>query len=111
MWFDTTKLTQRPNRSQDAKDAYAAGVLSDDTLRAALGFTEEDAPPTDMDDTQLRTLAIQMVGKAPSLYPLLAEFIGFPKPDAQQIQQANRNANPGGVPVTETHTPPEPEEE
>lgn len=111
VWFDTTKLTQRPNRSQDAKDAYAAGVLSDETLRTALGFTDEDAPPTDMDDAQLRALAIQMVGKAPSLYPLLAEFIGFPKPDAQQINQANQAARPGSAPVTETHTPPEPEGE
>ena len=111
VWFDTTKLTQRPNRSQDAKDAYAAGVLSDETFLKALGFTEEDARPTDMDESQLRALAIQMVGKAPSLYPLLAEFIGFPKASSAQVEQARQAANPGAAPVSETHTPPEPKEE
>ena len=110
VWFDTTKLTQRPNRSQDAKDAFAAGVLSDDKFREALGFTEDDAPPTDLSEEQLRSMAIQMVTKAPSLYPQLAEFIGFPAPNIQQVQQSQQIASPGstpaGDPVRETHTPP-----
>lgn len=111
VWFDTTKLTQRPNRAQDAKDAYAAGVLSDDTFREALGFTEDDAPPTELSLEQLKSMAIQMVTKAPSLYPMLAEFIGFPAVTQSQVQQANSVAAPNSqVPVSESHTPPEQEE-
>lgn len=111
VWFDTTKLTQRPNRSQDAKDAFAAGVLSDDKFREALGFTEDDAPPTDLSEEQLRSMAIQMVTKAPSLYPQLAEFIGFPAPTPQQVQQSQQVSSPGqtpvaDLPVEETHNPP-----
>lgn len=37
-------LIMRPNRAQDAKDLYGAGVLSDKAYRDAVGFDDRDAP-------------------------------------------------------------------
>jgi hypothetical protein len=44
LWYDPSELIQNPNRGQDARDAHAAGVLSDMALSRTLGFAEEDMP-------------------------------------------------------------------
>jgi hypothetical protein len=52
---DVTPLTDNPNRGQDARDAHAAAVISDDALRRELGFDDDDKPT---DDEVIRRLAI-----------------------------------------------------
>lgn len=54
IWYDPTALVTRPNRAQDAKDAHGALAISDQTLRNALGFTDDDAPS---DEELLQRLA------------------------------------------------------
>jgi len=44
IWFDTTELTQRPDKSEDALTLNARGLISDATTRRACGFSEDDAP-------------------------------------------------------------------
>jgi hypothetical protein len=44
IWYDVSGMIMRPNRSADAKDLHAAGVISDAALREACGFDEADAP-------------------------------------------------------------------
>lgn len=44
VWYDVSDMVLRPNRSADAKDLHAAGVISDASLREACGFDESDAP-------------------------------------------------------------------
>lgn len=44
LWFDPSELMQDPDRGQAAKDAHESGVISDATMRRALGFTDEDKP-------------------------------------------------------------------
>lgn len=44
VWFDSSELVLRPNRSQDAKDAFDRGAISYETLRRDLGYSELDAP-------------------------------------------------------------------
>ena len=44
IWYDVSGMVLRPNRSADAKDLHAAGVISDASLREACGFDESDAP-------------------------------------------------------------------
>jgi len=114
IWFDTANLTQRPNRSEDAKAAFAAGAISAESFRRALGFTDEDAPASVMSTDQLKQLAIQMLTGAPSLYPLLGQFVGFPPPPSEYVDAAKASgaggAMPGSTvapPVSETHTPPQ----
>lgn len=44
LWFDITDLVQRPNRTQDAKDAFNAGELSGAALLREGGFDAGDLP-------------------------------------------------------------------
>lgn len=42
--YDSGELVARPNRAQDAKDLWDRNAISDATLRASAGFSENDAP-------------------------------------------------------------------
>lgn len=44
VWYDESEAVTQPNRTQDAKDAHKAMVLSDEALRKVLAFSENDAP-------------------------------------------------------------------
>ncbi|HWF25161.1 MAG TPA: hypothetical protein VG275_06930 [Solirubrobacteraceae bacterium] len=44
LWYDPTELVTHPDRAADAQKLYDAMALSGKSLRAATGFTEEDAP-------------------------------------------------------------------
>lgn len=44
VWYNPTELLTKPDKTQDAKDAFEADALSWEALRRYLGFTEEDAP-------------------------------------------------------------------
>ncbi|MEV1294445.1 hypothetical protein [Pseudonocardia sp. NPDC049635] len=44
LWFDPAELVQNPNRGQDARDAHAAGTLSDEALVRHLGFADDERP-------------------------------------------------------------------
>lgn len=67
VWFDVDHLIARPNRTQDAKDGFSAGVLSPKTLRESLGFGEADAPEKTAQLDQAVSLALSLVEKSPSL--------------------------------------------
>lgn len=45
--FDSVELVSRPNRAQDAKDLFDRYALSEAALRAAVGFSDTDAPDED----------------------------------------------------------------
>lgn len=97
VWFDMSPLTQKQDRGEDALAAYEAGAISSDALRRELGFSEDDAPKSDQ-----RDLAVRMVSSAPSLFPYLAEVLGFDPPDTQTVERARRVAAPGLDPMPET---------
>lgn len=44
IWFDATNLVQRPNRSDDAKDAHDRIIISDAAARREMGYDDSDAP-------------------------------------------------------------------
>ena len=44
IWWDTTELTQRPDRSNEAIQVAGMGELSGEALRRETGFNETDAP-------------------------------------------------------------------
>lgn len=58
--FDPTDLVSHPDRKSNARDGHAALVLSDDTLRRALGFGDEDAPD---EDEYVRRVALRQGAK------------------------------------------------
>ncbi|NLU77751.1 hypothetical protein HCA58_04935 [Micromonospora sp. HNM0581] len=68
VWYDTSELTQSPDKGADAKDLYGLGELSGDALRRETGFGEEDKP-TD-DERELRRL-LEIIRTVPAAGPLL----------------------------------------
>lgn len=63
-WYDTSPLTVQPNRQEDALSLHGEGVLSDEALRTAGAWTEDDKP----DDAEYaRRLATRLVLAQPDL--------------------------------------------
>lgn len=77
LWYDTSPLTVRPNRMEDAMQLWDRGVIDDDALVAAGAFDGGDKPNA---KAQLRWMAWQVVKANPALIaaPGLAELLGFP---------------------------------
>jgi hypothetical protein len=100
-WYDTSPLTQRPDRQAEAKELHAAGLLSDQTLRETGNWSEDDAPDQDEDQ---RRFARELIRLNPMLLadPTLKELAGMP---AEVLEQADPAAAAGGTPVEEP--PPE----
>lgn len=95
VWYDVSHMIVRPNRAKDARELYAAGVLTDQAVREANGFDEGDAPDTE--DRDPIDLAFELVARAPSL----AQDPGIPAL-AESIRQAIEGAP---VPTTGLPTP------
>lgn len=100
VWFDVSSLTQKTNRTEDAVTAFNAGVINAAALRRELGFGDDDAPEENMTDAEKRALAIQMVSRAPSLLPLLADVIGI-EIDKTAVPAATGGNSTPEVPTTE----------
>lgn len=64
VWFDTTDLTLRPNRSGEAQALYEMGELSGEALRRESGFTPDDAPKQ---PDRAVEIALKMIGETPQL--------------------------------------------
>jgi hypothetical protein len=69
VWFDTTDMTLRPNRSEEAGALYDRGELTGDALRREAGFDSTDGP-RNLD--RATDTALRMMTQMPSL----AEVIG-----------------------------------
>lgn len=76
VWFDSSELSQRPDRSKEAQALWDQGELSGEALLRENGFGPEDAPD---DQERLRWLAIRLVQKQPALLPALAKDLGMPE--------------------------------
>lgn len=74
VWFDASGLTENPNRTADAKDAYDRSAIGAKTLRDALGFTDEDAP----DDDEILRHLIMARGPDPQTAALLMQRLFDP---------------------------------
>jgi hypothetical protein len=119
VWYDVGHLIQRPQRTQDAKDAKAAGAISDEAYRDALGFDESDAPNVEPRNP-VQELVLEMLRTAPSLaqnpgLPVLAQQIqamldgkvillpgqeAAPEGDAADVEQTEEEPAEGGIPAT-----------
>lgn len=68
VWYDVAHLIQRPSRLEDAVQLHTAGVINDEALRDAGGYTNEDAPPLDEDsDDPVVETVLSMLRAAPTL--------------------------------------------
>ncbi|MET8352660.1 hypothetical protein [Micromonospora sp. NPDC005206] len=108
VWYDTSELTQTPDKGADAKDLYGLGELSGDALRRETGFGDGDKP-TD-EERELRRL-LEIIRAVPAAGPLLVtrllEVAGVSVPiDPEALKPAPQPAElPAGEPTPEEEEP------
>jgi hypothetical protein len=105
IWFDTTRLQLRPDRSTDASALFDKGELSREALIRENGFDEDDVPSDqEREDRFLR----QLILARPDLFEKLAGRIGITLDDAESVAPVE-TVEPEPVPV-ETIVPDEEEQ-
>jgi hypothetical protein len=76
VWYDTSELTARPNKSDVAKDLYDRLEITGAALRREAGFDEDDAPT----DEQLKEMALRKLAINPQVgMAALSELVDEPK--------------------------------
>jgi len=83
VWYDPTNLVESPDRAQDARDAWDRDAISNEALREALGFNEDDEP--EAHEHLVRLLSRGRL--TPQAVPLVAALSGVDLRDPA-IQQA-----------------------
>ena len=104
LWYDTSAITVRPNRFEDAIKLHEIQVIDDEALRKAGNFSDETAPSK-------QELAVQRAWEIVKLKPEFlqqkeyADLLGLPVaspppapalPGGQQGFDANPDTPPGG---------------
>ena len=74
VWYDTTDLRTRPDRSRSAIEAYDRQELSGEALLRELGLNVDDIPS--MDEKREKVL-LSIVRNAPSLAPSILPALGY----------------------------------
>lgn len=98
LWFDPSGLTLRPNRAEDAKDAVARGAITLDAYRRELGFSDEDALPTDP-----KSLALWAFLTNPDLASTLGPMLGLQVPDTRDVSKTtDAGDDVGAEPIPDT---------
>jgi hypothetical protein len=76
VWYDTSDLRARPDKSPAAKDLYDRHELSGDALRRESGFSEDDAP--EEEERARRFIEEMLVGAGASTVAVdMAEMLGY----------------------------------
>lgn len=84
VWYDTSDLRTRPDKSANAIEAYDRTELSATALLRELGLSVEDAPD---DDEKRERILLSVVRSAPALAPDLLVQMGYlTEGQAQQIE-------------------------
>lgn len=117
IWFDASKLIQRPNRGADAKDLYDKGLLSEEATRYENGFPEEYAP---QGEEKCRATMYEVLRLSPRFaddhLDVVAEILGWKACGIDPAKIVNKPApgapgeggapDPGGTPKTGNPTKP-----
>jgi hypothetical protein len=83
VWYDTTPLTQDPDRREEARDANDRGALTNRALLIHSGFNpDEDGYDLESADGW-RQLARDKAAQNPELIPTLAPLLGVQLPELQ----------------------------
>lgn len=100
IYYDTTHLISRSNRTQDALQLHARGVISDEALRDVADFDEADAPVQIVTDPAMK-VALDLVKASPAL-------ASNPGISALVLEiQAMIDAQNSGGDIGRAYTPPE----
>jgi len=103
VWYDTSELTQRTDRSDVALKLRDMLVISDEATRREAGFDEADAPTTDeLESMVLRKLAVQPQTAAPALKELTGLELSVPSPEAPTAGASSDAGGPVGAETSES---------
>jgi hypothetical protein len=125
VWYDTSELTQRPDRSGSAISLRQMLVISDAAARRETGFDEADAPTDDeLEKMVLMQLAINPQTAVPALKELTGLEMEMPQPpagapvetppsgaasEAETPDDPSNDGGTGAAPKTRDNTPPPPD--
>lgn len=121
-WYDTSELTQRPDRSEAARALRDMMIITDAATRRENGFDEADAPTDDeLEKMVLMKLAVQPQTAMPALKELTGLEMEMPVPPAVPGQPTPPGVSgPVGAdeegsgtdrePTTRDEQPPDPDE-
>jgi hypothetical protein len=86
VWYDASEITQRPDKSENTKDAYDRGEASGKALRRELGLDEDDAPTPE----ELTQMILYVLAKNPvTAFAALKELTGVDvEPPAPAVVQS-----------------------
>lgn len=116
VWYDTTQLKVRPDRSGDAKDVFDRLGITLEALRRETGFDESDKP---LGEEAKMMMALHLIETVPTLADTLLPIL-FPgleiaaQPPRITITEQGPNVNgdtpksptPNGPPNTQNDQPP-----
>ncbi len=110
VWYDMSELTLRPDRSDDAFQAYDRMEINGNALRRETGFDESDKPSNEeLKEQALKVIIKTLPSAAPSALSLLTgqpvEITSL-DPDTRQVRPA-RSEEP---PPVEDRSPPDVDE-
>ena len=113
VWYDTSELTARPNKSDVAKDAYDRLEINGKAYRRELGFDEDDAPS----DDELREMGLRKLVEGATGFQALAELVDDPAladvgaptapPPGSEPDPSAEDPNQPGPPETKDNPPPQ----
>jgi hypothetical protein len=100
LWFDTSRLTADPDKTDEAKSAFDAGAITSRALVRHYGLAEDDR--YDFSSAEgLQEWAQDRVSKDPSLLPALAPWLD------SQVQRGVIEAAPAAPPPASDSAPPQ----
>lgn len=116
VWYDTSELTVRPDKSSDALKLYSMGEMSGTAVRRETGFSEADKPDKDeLEDMVLKrvifgggtaagytNLVINAANQLTDLELKSLETVADPSDLTEGTGETN---TPVGVPVSEQNSP------
>ncbi|BDD81474.1 hypothetical protein TPB0596_12370 [Tsukamurella pulmonis] len=100
VWFDTTPLELRTDRSKDSQALFDKGVVGAATVRRENGFTEDDAPQLE-DEERVRALLEKVLMSNPAGFvEQLLPLLGGPEGIAATTPNPAAPGAPAGGPPT-----------
>lgn len=101
IWFDTSELTERPDRGPDADALFDRGELSGEALRRHHGFNDDEKPS---DQERRERILIEIAKTNTELAPSILTMLGVASPGTLKVTN-QADAEPRALPATPPSSP------
>ena len=105
VWYDTSDLTARPDKTRQAIEAYDRNELSGAAMLREVGLSVDDMPS---EEEKRERILLSVARSAPTLAPPLLAELGYLSPSAIPVDVEAAPAAPAALPAVEpAQGPPE----